>query len=303
VSFAGALRAADAPPHRTTQYFEMLGSRGIHHDGWKAVTYKPLGHMYDDGIDPDAPFEDDEWELYHVAEDFSETRNLAAERPDKLAELIEVWWREARRFQVLPLDNRPLAALFAPRHSFPDRAHYRFWPGGSIIAENVTVNTRNRSHRIVATVDVPAGSTGDGVLIALGTVLGGWSFHVLDGCLRYAYNRYGAELMTIESTVPIGPGPHELVCEVTAPGDWTAAVRLLVDGQVVGEGALGRTTPARHSIIGSGVTCGWEQGPPVGDGYAAPFHSTAGLRRVDVFVDGDAVVDAEGELTRIMSEQ
>ncbi len=133
----------------------MLGSRGIYHDGWKAVTFKPLGPMYDDGIDPDAPFEDDVWELYHVAEDFSECHDLAASEPERLAELVDLWWEEARRYQVLPLDNRPIAALLAPRRPFDDRDRYVFWPNGASIPENVTVNVRNRNHTITAEVELP----------------------------------------------------------------------------------------------------------------------------------------------------
>jgi arylsulfatase len=306
-SLAAVLRDPAAPPARTTQYFEMLGSRGIHHDGWKAVTFKPLGMMYDDGLDPDAPFEDDVWELYHVAEDFSECHDRAAERPDKLAELIALWWEEARRHHVLPLDNRPLAALLAPRHSFPERAHYRFWPGGAIIAENITANTRNRTHRITAHVDIADLGRADGVLLAMGTVLGGWSFHVLDRRLRYSYNRYGAALTEIVADVPVRLGSHRLVCEFTSRGDFSGDVRLLVDDGEVAAGAIDRTTPMRHSIIGSGLTCGWEQGPPVGTGYRAPFRFAGTLHRVDVEIDGPAPrLDQAGaavEFDRIMSEQ
>ncbi len=302
-SFTNALRVGDAPPHRTTQYFEMLGSRGIHHDGWKAVTFKPLGAMYDDGLDPDAPFDEDVWELYHVAQDFSECHDLASSQPEKLAELVSVWWNEARRFQVLPLDNRPLAALMAPRHSFPERARYVFWPTRSIIAENVTVNTRNRSHRIRAEVTVPPGVVPSGVLLAMGTVLGGWSLHLLDGRLRYSYNRYGAQLTEFEGSTTIEPGSHELECEFTSRGDFTGSVALRVDGIDVGGGDLERTTPVRHSIIGSGLTCGWEQGPPVGAGYAAPFRCNIELRRVVVDVEGVDEIDPVKTFARIMSEQ
>src|SRR5262249_53896860 len=114
VSIAAALRDESAPPHRATQYFEMLGSRSIYHDGWKAVTFHPLGAMYDDGLDPDAPFDDDVWELYHVAVDQSEVHDLAAQEPERLARMIELWWDEARANDVLPLDNRPLFAILNP---------------------------------------------------------------------------------------------------------------------------------------------------------------------------------------------
>ncbi|MGZ4804405.1 MAG: arylsulfatase, partial [Acidimicrobiia bacterium] len=168
-SFAAALRAPDASPHHITQYFEMLGSRGIYHDGWKAVTFKPLGPMYNDGLDPDAPFEDDVWELYHVAEDFSECDDLAAQEPERLAALVDLWWEEARKYQVLPLDNRPIAALLHPRRPFDDRDRYVFWPYGAPIPENVTVNVRNRNHTITAEVELPEVGTAEGVLLAMGT--------------------------------------------------------------------------------------------------------------------------------------
>ncbi len=302
VSFAPWLTEAAASSHRQTQYFEMLGSRAIHHDGWKAVTFKPLGAMYDDGLDPDAPFDDDVWELYHVAEDFSECHDLARERPDKLAELIEIWWREARRFQVLPLDNRPLAALLAPRHQFVERDRYVFWPGSAIIAENITANTRNRTHRIRADFDLQGRALPDGVIIALGTVLGGWSLHVLHGRVRYSYNRYGAALTEIVADVSIAAA-EQIECRFASNGDFTGTIELVVDGQVVGGGELGRTTPVRHSIIGSGLTCGWEQGPPVGTGYGAPFRMPYGLARVTIEVEGVAEVNPVADFARIMSEQ
>jgi arylsulfatase len=302
VSIASVLRDAGAPSPHVTQYFEMLGSRAIYHDGWKAVTFKPLAHMYDDGLDPDAPFDDDVWELYHVADDLSECDDLAAAQPEKLDELVERWWQEARRYQVLPLDNRPLAALLAPRHTFPELEEYEFWPHGAAIPENVTVNVRNRDHRITAELD---GSDGvhDGVLLALGTVLGGWSLHVLDGRLRYVHNLLGRERFTIEATSPVPPGARTLGYEFSSNGDFSGTGRLLVDGELVGEGDLPRTTPVRYSIIGAGVTCGWELGPAIGDGYTAPFRYTGSLRRVCVSVAGRAQRDAAAEYAALMSEQ
>ena len=302
-SFAAMLHAADAPEHHTTQYFEMLGSRGLYHEGWKAVTFKPLGQMYGDGIDPDAPFEDDVWELYHVAEDFSECHDLAAEEPERLAEMVDRWWDEARRYQVLPLDNRPIAALLAPRRPFDDRARYVFWPHGAPIPENVTVNVRNRNHTITAEVVVPEGVVPEGVLLTMGTVLGGWSLHVVDGMLRYVHNFVGKERYTVTSDTVVPPGRHELQLAFESRGDFSGVGRLLVDGAVVGEGEIATTTPVRYSISGAGLTCGWEQGPPVGEGYAAPFRFTGTLHRVVVEVDGEGHRDPEAEFEAIMSEQ
>ncbi len=158
VSFAHLLGPGGdlAPERHETQYFEMFGSRAIYHQGWKAVTFHPVGPLYDDGLDPNAPFDDDVWELYHVAEDRSETVDLASVHPDRLAELVDLWWREAERNQVLPLDNRVLWALTHPK---PDRRRprdtVRVLPGGAPVPEAVALSLRNRSHAVVATVDVP----------------------------------------------------------------------------------------------------------------------------------------------------
>jgi arylsulfatase len=305
-SFAYLLddEGADAPGRHVTQHFEMLGSRGIYHDGWKAVTFKPLGQMYDDGLDPDAPFEDDVWELYRVADDLSECNDLAAQHPDVLEKLVALWWEEAERFNVLPLDNNPVRALISPRRPFADFPHYVFWPGEFIVPETVTVNVRNRSHVITADVEVAeSASPLEGVLLAMGTRLGGWSFHVLDGRLRYAHNYVGKSCSVVESDEVITPGRHHLTLAFSTPGDLKATAQLLVDGRVVGDGAIERLTPVRHSITGGGITCGWEQGPSVGPGYDAPFRFTGMLRRAVVDVSGEPYRDLEAEFEAIMSEQ
>jgi arylsulfatase len=302
-SFTYLLDDGDAPGRHTTQYFEMFGSRGLYHDGWKAVTFKPLGPLYDDGLDPNAPFEDDVWELYRVAEDVSECTDVSAEHPDVLEKLIALWWEEAERYNVLPLDNRPIAALLAPRRPFPNHARYVYWPGGSIVPEGVTVNVRNRSHVVVADVDVPHGAPPEGVLLAMGTTLGGWSFHVLDGRLRYAHNYVGKVCAVIESDEVVAPGAHQLAMSFFTAGDFKATAKLLIDGRVVGEGLVERLTPVRHSLTGGGITCGWEQGPAVGPGYTAPFAFTGTLRRVVVDVSGEPYRDPEAEFEAIMSEQ
>jgi arylsulfatase A-like enzyme len=304
-SFAYLIDDPYADERHTTQYFEMLGSRGIYHDGWKAVTFKPLGHMYDDGLDPDAPFDDDVWELYRVADDLSECNDLASAHPEKLRELIDLWWREAAAYQVLPLDNRPLAALLnpRPRRAQSDRARYTYFAHGSLVPEDVAVNIRNRAHTITAFVDIPEGLEVEGVLLAVGSVLGGFSFSVLDGCLHYVHNLAGTEQQRITSTRPVGPGPHELTFECATAGDYTGTGRLLVDGDLVGEGVLAHLTPARFSITGGGLTCGYELGPAVSSEYEAPFRFNATLHRVVVDVSGTPSVDPEAEFEAIMSEQ
>jgi arylsulfatase len=302
-SYRYLLDDGDARGTHVTQYFEMLGSRGLYHDGWKAVTFKPLGPMYGDGLDPDAPFEDDVWELYHVADDLSECDNLADAHPDRVEDLVAKWWAEAEKYDVLPLDNRPVAALLAPRRPVPDKPRFVFWPSPSIIPESVTVNVRNRPHVIVAEAEVPEGPPVEGVLLALGTALGGWSLHVLDGRLRYAHNYVGRSCSVVESTEVLAAGRHSLGMAFDTAGDFRATASLLVDGRVVGEGEIERLTPVRHSLTGGGITCGWEQGPAVAPSYAAPFRFTGSLRRVIVDVSGEPYRDLAAEFELIMSEQ
>ena len=304
-SFAYLLTAdgAGVEGRHTTQYFEMFGSRAIYHDGWKAVTFKPLGPMYDDGLDPDAPFDSDVWELYHVAVDLSECDDLAAAEPERLASLVELWHREAAMHQVFPLDNRPIAALLSPRRPPDARTRYVFWPGRAIVPETVTVNVRNRPHRITAEVDLTDDKPARGVLLALGTALGGWSLHLLDGQLRYVNNYLGKERHIVSSDITVPAGRHRLGFSFSTAGDFQGIGRLIIDERVVGEAEIPRLTPVRHSLTGGGVTCGWEQGPAVGSGYEAPFRFTGVLERVVVEVSGDGHRDPAAEFEAIMSEQ
>ncbi len=301
-SFSYLLNNGNAPGRHTTQYFEIFGSRAIYHDGWKAVTFKPLGHMYDDGIDPDAPFEDDVWELYHVAKDFSECTDLAASEPDRLGVMVERWWEEARQHQVLPLDNRPLAALLNPRRPFAAARRAVFWPGGEVLPEQVGISVYRRNHTITAPILVSNDLPPEGVLLALGTVLGGWSLHILNGRLRYASNYLGRDITVIETEKLITVGEHLIEFSFIAEGEG-GAVTLSVDGELVGSGTIERVTLYRHSISGAGYTCGWEQGPAVGSGYSAPFRCTAQIQKVIVETEGPMVHEPEAEFEAIMAEQ
>jgi len=303
-SFAYLLHDAGADERHDTQYFEMLGSRAIYHCGWKAVTFKPLGPMYDDGLDPDAPFADDVWELYHVAEDLSETNDLAASEPERLEQLIDLWWREAHANDVLPLDNRPLAALLAPGpYAFQDRARYVYRPHGAVVPETAAVNVRNRSHAIVAHVEIRDDVVANGVLLALGSTLGGWVLYALDGRLRYVHNLAGKELHRITSDAVIPPGAHRLGFRFEKTAEYAGHGTLVVDDEPVGHGGIPFFTPVRFSITGAGLSVGYEAGPAISDDYRAPFPFNATLHRVTVDVDGAPHREPEAEYEAIMSEQ
>ncbi len=305
-SFASMLEpgGAGAPPHRTTQHFEMFGSRAIYHDGWKAVTFKPIGPLYDDGINWNAPFSEDRWELYHVAVDPTELHDLADDEPDRLAAMIARWWVEARANQVLPLDNRILHTLVNPK---PDRRAPRltttYYPGTSPVPETVAANVKNRSHSIEADVTVPAGAPAEGVLLAQGSVLGGFSLHFQEGCPRYVHNLYGKQRDVISASQPVGVGRHRITFRFDRQGPTGGHAVLEVDGTVVAEGSIPVFTVAAFSATGSGMTCGYEVGPAVGEGYMAPFAYTGTIHTVTVTLSEHVPVNPMVEFERIMAEQ
>jgi arylsulfatase A-like enzyme len=305
VSF-GYLLGADgrgAPERHETQYFEMFGSRAIYHKGWKAVTFHPVGPLYDDQ-DPNAPFDEDVWELYHVADDLSESRDLADRRPDRLRQLIELWWAEAERNQVLPLDNRVLWALVNPKPDRrPPREAFRYFQGAAQVPETVAVNVRNRSHALVVDVVVPDAGPADGVLLAMGSVLGGWSLHILDGRIRYVHNLYGKQRHVIESAEPVRPGEHRVEYAFSKDEGPGGSGVLSCDGQEIARGVIGVFTPSGFNGVGAGLTCGYEWGPAVGTGYTAPFPFTGTILRAVVETRGPVVRDPLAELEAILSEQ
>jgi len=306
-SFAAALGAdgATAPAHRTTQYFEMFGSRAVYHDGWKAVTFKPIGPTYDDGINWNAPFSEDRWELYHLEEDRTELVDLAEQEPERLADLVERWWVEARANQVLPLDNRVLHAIVNPRpRQRPEPLVRTFWPGTSPVPEPVAPRIVQRGHTITAELTVPEGPAPEGVLLAQGSVLGGFSLHLLEGRPRYVHNLYGRSRTTLWAPEPLAPGEHEVTFSYTPDDEGQGGVgSIAVDGRVVTTAPIPQFTVSSFTLTGVGLTCGHEFGPSVGEGYEAPFPCTADLHRVRVELSEHVPVNPMVEFERIMSEQ
>jgi arylsulfatase len=305
VSFAYLLDAEgiDEPERHDTQYFEMFGSRALYHRGWKAVTFHPIGPLYDDQ-NPNASFDDDIWELYDVRDDVTESNNLALENPALLRQLVDLWWREAERNQVLPLDNRVLWALVHPK---PDartpRSRWRYFPGGAQVPESAAVNVRNRSHALVVDVTIPEEGGIDGVLLALGSALGGWSFHVLNGRLRYVHNLYGKERHVIEAPSQLTRGRHLLEYQFMKDDGLGGTGVLRSDGVTLAEGAIDRFTPSGFNSVGAGLTCGYEWGPAVGTGYDAPFTFLGVIHHAAVETRGTVVRDPLAELEAILSEQ
>ncbi len=289
VSFAHTLADADAASTRTTQYYEMLGSRGIYHDGWKAVVFHPLPMAAYDGSDPFRPFDEDVWELYHVAEDASETMDMASTHQDKLAELIELWWAEAERNQVLPLNNLP------GRHG--DRRHrrerYEYQPGIGSLPEAVAPNLRNRAWTITAELNNPDGS-GSGVIACQGSAAGGYALYIKDRRLHFVYNFVGLTVTTVSADADLPLGPVTVGCTFTPTARFAGDIELAYDGAPLGHGHLDRTIPVTYGVAGFSV--GHQRGAAITPAYRPPFAFREGvLRRVVVETAGRAWRDPSAE--------
>ena len=284
----------EAGRHRT-QHFEMLGSRAIYHDGWKAVTYHPVGPVYDDGLRANAPWDDDIWELYHVTDDVSESRDLAVGLPRKGR---PSWWRSGGKRHgtndVLPLDNRVLEAIAHKHDRRRPQATYRYFQGGAPVPEWVAVDVRNRSHVIELTIDVPEGVVPSGTLLALGCALGGWSFHLVDGRLRYVHNLHGKRLYEVVADSTLGSGRHEVAFRFEKDEALGGQAILVQDGLVVGTGEVERFTPVAFNEVMIGLTCGYEWGPAVGGDYEAPFAFNGTIERAEVSATGPIVARSGG---------
>jgi len=291
VSFASTLaEGADDSTAKTTQYFEMFGHRGIWHDGWKAVAF----HQ------PGSSFDDDDWELYDLTSDFNECHNQAAREPEKLATMIELWWSEAAKYQVLPLDDR-FAARFAEnaeRHR-GDRTAYTFWRGMGHVPSDVAPDLRSRSYQIEATVDVPEVGA-EGVLIAHGDATSGYSLFVRDGRLVHDFNLGGShELLESDRPIPAGPGTLGFQMDRTTDDDGATrgVATLLFNGEPVAQMETARTF--QLMVAWSGLDVGTDRGTTVSDydrtgSFMNPFPFTGELTKVVVTLATDQSLDYHG---------
>ncbi len=293
-SFLATLTDPGAATIRETQYFEQFGSRAIVHGPWKAVAWHCMGIKYQPGDDHGRPSSEDVWELYRIDRDFSENRDLAAEYPEKLREMQDLWWAEAGRFGVLPIVPLRMFAHDRPP-AIPLRQRYVLRPGAAPVPESVAAATKLRPHSIVATVEIPKHGA-EGALLAHGGRFGGYSFYVQNGRLRYTYNFGGLEETTIESSTTIPDGRSTLAAVVT-PGEATSVeVELSIDGRVVGKGRIARTMPFRFALVGAGLTCGYDDGAAVSANYEAPFRFSGALHAAIIDLGGTPIVDLLAEV-------
>ncbi|MCP4223334.1 MAG: sulfatase-like hydrolase/transferase, partial [Actinomycetia bacterium] len=300
-SMAYSLADASAPTRKETQFYSMLGSRGIYHQGWKANTIHPTIANW-------GQFSKDEWALYHVDEDRSEVNDLAGDHPDKLEQLKALWHYEAGKYQGFPLEDRSaVEVLTTPRPQLsPPRDRYIYRPGTSEVPERAAVNVRNRSYKIAAEVTVESAAA-EGVLFSHGGRFGGHALFVKDGRLHYVYNWLGEVEQEIVSDIEVPAGPGVLGVAFDKEGNdaqhsATGSATLFINDQPVG-GAGIRTQPGKFMLGGEGLNVGKDPGAPVSaSAYAAPFPFVGGtIREVIIDVSGEPYVDLELEAQAMMS--
>ncbi|MGA8211676.1 MAG: arylsulfatase [Nocardioidaceae bacterium] len=297
----------DAADRRVTQYFEMVGNRGIYHQGWCAVTRHGTPWLMVDG--GDRPFEDDVWELYDTTTDWSQSRDLAAEQPARLAELRDVFVSEAARHQVFPLDDRvterenPAVAGRLDLHR--GRTRIDLGPGMGRLSEEAAPNTKNRSHTVTVRLDAAGDDTG--VLVAQGGRFGGWSLYCVGGRPAYAYNRYGRDLTVVRSEVALAPGTREVALRFEyaggPPGD-AAEVTLLVDDAEVATGSVPATT-AYYFAFDETLNVGVDRGSPVVDDYPAvrnAFTGTIHRVRFDLAPEAELSPEIHRRMTTLSND-
>ena len=292
---------ADGPTEKRIQYYSMLGTRGIWKDGWKAAAvHAPLsgkGH-----------FEDDVWELYHVAEDRSESNNLAESHPEKLQELIADWFDEAEKNFVLPLDDRSAREILTVERpqAEPVRDRYVYYPGTVAVPESVAANVRGRSYKIIADVVLEEGT--EGVIFAHGSRFGGHSLFIKDNRLTYVYNFLGVQPEQTFVSDELTPGPHTLGVEFAREGagehgESLGTATLYVDDQPVSSGPM-RAQVGKFSLGGDGLCVGWDSADPVSRQYSNPFPFRGGkLLGVAVDVSAERYIDLELEAAAMLARE
>jgi arylsulfatase len=282
----------DAPTKKKRQYYSMLGTRGMWEKGWKAVAlHAPLtgkGH-----------FDKDEWELYNVDKDRSESTNVAKQNPAKLKALIKAWFEEAKKNNVLPLDDRTAAELLTverPSEEKP-RQRYIYYPGTSPVPEAVAVNVRGRSYKILADVEITDPNC-SGVIFAHGSRFGGHALFIKDKKLYYVYNFLGIKPEQKFVSEELKPGKHTLGMEFIREksgkyGESLGKATLYVDEKIVAQGDM-KTQFGKFTLAGDGLCIGRDSGDAVSEEYESPGEFKGGtILGVGVTVEKGQYLDLE----------
>lgn len=280
-----------AKERHTTQYFEIFGNRAIYHEGWLARTL----HRAPWQTLEQAPLDADTWDLYDVSNDFSLTTNLAAKHPEKLEELQALFMEEAKKYHVLPIDDRVIERVNPALAGRPDlmdgRTSLTLFDGMDGMLENTFINVKNQSKTITADVVIPEGGA-NGVILAQGGRFGGWSFYMKDGKPAYTYNYLGLSQDTVASPSKIPAGPAELVLDFKYDGGGGGkggVATISVDGEVVAEGRIEKTQPLLFSADET-ADVGLDNQTPVVEGIGIGREETrftGKIEKVTITVSGE----------------
>ena len=297
-SFVAALHDPHAVTGKTTQFYSMLGTRGIWHDGWFANTVhaaSPAGWSH---------FDADRWELFNIAADRSQCHDLAADNPDKLAELIALWFAEAQKYNGLPLGDLNVFETFTRFRPTltAGQTTFTYYPGTAPVGLGAMVEPRGQSFSVLAEVTVDTADVA-GVLFKQGAGHGGHVLFVKDGRLRYVSNFMGEDEQALSAPDPIPLGEHVFGVRSertgTVEGSHTpvGTVSLYIDETSVATLADVRAHPATFGLAGASVQVGRNSGQPVSTSYPAPFPFTGGtIAKVVVDVSGTPYIDREREI-------
>jgi arylsulfatase len=228
-------------------------------------------------------FDNDKWELYNLADDFSEANDLSAKYPQKLKELQDDFWVEAKKYDVLPLDDR-FAERGDPRlrpSLIAGRTDFIYFPGATRIPEPSAADTKNASHTITASIEVPQGGA-DGVLVAEGGAAGGYTLYIKDGKPVYEYNYFAHERYKVTSSETLSPGPNAIRVDFKYDGGIGkgGTASLFINDKKVGEGRIEKTCPSRFGAESFDV--GMDNGSPVSEAYDPPFAYAGTIKKVEI---------------------
>ena len=272
-----------APSRHATQYFEIFGNRAVYKDGWLAGTVHRAAWEFK----PRRPLEDDVWELYDARTDFSLAKDLAAQNPQKLKEMQDLFMTEAVKYSVLPLDDRTLERLNAALVGRPDlmagRTSLTVYQGMTGMSENAFINVKNRSHTITTDVEVPQGGA-NGVILAQAGRFGGWSLYLKDGKPIYTYNWLGLKQYTIAGGQALPTGKATIRYEFVYDGGGVGkggTGTLYVNGKNVASGRIDQTQCCAFSAD-EGADVGSDEGTPVTEDYQVPFKFTGKIDKVTI---------------------
>jgi arylsulfatase A-like enzyme len=301
VSMLYSFNDAKAADRHETQYFEMFGNRGIYHKGWTAVTRHKTPWLLVGEKTP--AFDDDVWELYDTSKDWSQANNLAKQMPEKLRELQRLWLIEAVRYNVLPLNDDLVSMINADTAGRPiliKGTSQILFNGMGRLSENCVINIKNKSHSVTAEIEVPKAGA-EGVIIAQGANIGGWSLYAKGGKLKYCYNLGGIQHFYVEANSPLAAGDHQVRMEFAYAGGGLGKggkVTLYTDGKKVGEGDIPLTLAMIFSTD-DGCDVGVDSGSAVSPDYSPHGNAFNGrVKGVQI-----AIADAAENSAHLVSPQ